>query len=118
MPFPSKKLSEEEVVEIEDEDWEKLDLLELLLQDFQIAYRAFENQDRHGDKFTNFLTKEWAPRMQKELADIEAIQLTADEKRKAEEIGVQWQPVLEHEGEEEIKDLNYWLKKLDEIMPA
>ncbi|KAI0421685.1 hypothetical protein F5X98DRAFT_389923 [Xylaria grammica] len=117
-PPSSNELSEEEIVEIEDEDRETLELLELLLQDFQIAYRAFKNQDGYGDKFTNFLTKEWAPRMQKELADIEAIRLTADEKRKAEEIGVRWQPVLEHEGEEEIKDLNYWLKKLDEIMPA
>ncbi|GAW24011.1 hypothetical protein ANO14919_135900 [Xylariales sp. No.14919] len=118
MPHPSNELSEEEIVEIEDEDWEKLDLLELLIQDFQIAYRVFENQDGHGDKFTNFLTKEWAPRIQKELASVEAIQLTADEMRKAEEIGIQWQPILEDEDEEETRDLNYWLKKLDEIMPA
>ena len=35
----------------------------------------------------------------------------------AEEIGVRWQLGLEDEDEQETRDLEYWVKRLDEIMP-
>ncbi|KAI0113925.1 hypothetical protein GGR51DRAFT_504882 [Nemania sp. FL0031] len=115
----------EEIAEIEDENREKLDLLELLLREFQIDYYKFETQDMKGGKFANFLTEVWATRMKQVLAGIESIQLTADEKREAEEIGVRWNPALEYRyerGQEEEKkagiDLEFWLKLVDEIMPA
>ncbi|KAI0438470.1 hypothetical protein F4803DRAFT_97965 [Xylaria telfairii] len=76
--------SEEEIMEIEDEYREKLDLLELLLQYFQVADRSFESQGGQGDKFTSFLITERSPRVHHELANIETIQLTAYEKSKAE----------------------------------
>ncbi|KAI0532208.1 hypothetical protein GGR58DRAFT_491002 [Xylaria digitata] len=119
MPFTEHNLPEEDIMEIEDEDREKLDLLERLLQDFQIAYCNFKLQDGQGDAFTNFLTTEWSTRMQQELARIESIRLTPDERLKAEEIGIRWGPVLEDEEDEEDEEsLDYWLKRLDEIMPA
>ncbi|KAI1736874.1 hypothetical protein F4680DRAFT_430391 [Xylaria scruposa] len=117
MPEIQYELSDEEIVEIEDEDREKLDLLEILLEDFQIAYSSFKSQDRHEYGFTDFLTTEWSPRMEPVLADIEAIQLTENDKLKAEEIGVQWQSTLEDEDEQDTNDLGYWVKILDEFMP-
>ncbi|KAI1349286.1 hypothetical protein F5Y01DRAFT_187508 [Xylaria sp. FL0043] len=121
VPWKESKFSEEEIAEIEEEHRERLNLLELLLEDFQIAYCNFKNPDGKGDKFTSFLTEEWSPTMQQALAGLEAIQLTAEEKKKAEEIGVRWQSVLEDTIEGDIEDhgsLEYWLERLDEIMPA
>ncbi|KAI0799046.1 hypothetical protein GGR55DRAFT_692968 [Xylaria sp. FL0064] len=119
-PWTDYQWSEEETKEIEDEHRERLDLLEVLLEDFQVAYCAYESQDGQG-KFTSFLTREWSPRMQQVLAGLESVQLTAEEKLNAEEIGVRWQPASEDLDEEEAEDpesLEYWLKRLDEIMPA
>ncbi|KAI1271258.1 hypothetical protein F5Y07DRAFT_404568 [Xylaria sp. FL0933] len=121
VPWKESALSEKEIAEIEEEHRERLNLLEVLLEDFQIAYCNFKNPDEKGDKFTSFLTEEWSPRMQEALVGLEAIQLTAEEKKKAEEIGVRWQSVSEDTVAEDIEDLDsleYWLKRLDEIMPA
>ncbi|KAI0964920.1 hypothetical protein F4678DRAFT_486032, partial [Xylaria arbuscula] len=102
VPWKELEWTEEEILEIENEYRHKLNLLELLLEDFQIAYYNFENQDRQQGKFTDFLTVEWAPRI----------------KRKAEEIGVRCQPVSEDEDNKGSEDLDDWLGKMDEIMPA
>ncbi|KAI0125524.1 hypothetical protein BJ170DRAFT_596772 [Xylariales sp. AK1849] len=118
MPWGAAKWSVQEIEDIEDEDREKLDLLEFLLQDLQIAYRTFECPNGKGDRFTNFLTTEWSPRMQQVLAGIEVIQLTANDRLEAEEIGVRWIPTSEDESKEETQDLTYWLKRLDMIMPV
>ncbi|KAI0427057.1 hypothetical protein F5Y09DRAFT_350725 [Xylaria sp. FL1042] len=118
MPWGESEWSQEDIVEIEDVNRERLSLLELLLEDFRIAYCNFESQDKQGDKFTNFLTKEWSPRMQQALVDLEAVKLTSEGSLKAEEIGIRWAPVLEEEEDDESEDLKYWLKMLDEMMPA
>ncbi|KAI0553642.1 hypothetical protein F4679DRAFT_529966 [Xylaria curta] len=55
--------------------------------------------------------------MNRILANIEAIQLTEKDKLKAEEIGVRWQSTLEDEDEQDISNLGYWMKRLDEITP-
>ncbi|KAI0547162.1 hypothetical protein F4679DRAFT_555052 [Xylaria curta] len=119
LPWSVCELSDDDIAEIEDENRVQLDLLELLLQDFQVAYDRFESQDSQGDKFTSFLTAEWAPKMQQTLADQEAIQLTAYEKMEAERIGVRWQPEPEVQNKREYdwRDLEYWMEDLDNIMP-
>ncbi|KAI1420862.1 hypothetical protein F5Y12DRAFT_85019 [Xylaria sp. FL1777] len=119
MPWGECELSDDDIGEIEDENRVQLDLLELLLQDFQVAYDRFESQDSQGDKFTSFVTAEWAPKMQQTLADQEAIQLTAYEKMEAERIGVRWQPEPEVQNKRkyDMGDLEYWIEELDNIMP-
>ncbi|KAI0863793.1 hypothetical protein F4860DRAFT_501756 [Xylaria cubensis] len=119
MPWRECELSDDDIAEIEDENWVQLDLLEHLLRDFQVAYDGFESQSSQGDKFTSFLTVEWAPKMQQTLADQEAIQLTAYEKMEAERIGVRWQPEPEVQDKREYDrgNLEYWMKELDSIMP-
>ncbi|KAK5635392.1 hypothetical protein RRF57_011104 [Xylaria bambusicola] len=117
IPYEECQLSEEEIMEIEDENRQKLDRLELLLQDFQVGYSSFEIPDGQGDKFTSFLNTEWSPRMQQELADMEALQMTEDEKLRAEEIGVRWGPEPEVRNKREPSNFEYWLKELDEIIP-
>ncbi|KAI1127598.1 hypothetical protein F5Y10DRAFT_242571 [Nemania abortiva] len=115
LPKIQPEWSEEEIMEIEDENREKLDLLELLLQDFQIAYGSFESQDGQGDRFTNFITAVWSPKIQQVLADMETFQLTANDKLKAEEIGVRWEPALDNP---DMGELEHLLKKLDGMLPA
>ncbi|KAI0505907.1 hypothetical protein F5B22DRAFT_490884 [Xylaria bambusicola] len=110
-------LSEQEIMEIEDENREQLDRLELLLGELQLGYSNFKSPDVQGDKFTSFLTAEWSPRMQQELADMEAIRMTEDEKLKVEELGVRWGPEPEVRNEGESSDLDIWLKELDKIIP-
>lgn len=112
------RLTSEEVEEIQDEECEKLGVLEQLVEDFNIQYDEFENKDKEGDKFTNFLTSHWAAKMQDVLADSEARELTARERREAEEVGVRWDISPKEIVEEPIKDFEYWMKKLDEIAPA
>ena len=117
MPFYQSAWSKDDIVEIEDEYREQLNLLNHLMQDFQLAYSNFECQENQGDKFTSFLTKEWSPMMQQTLAEREAIQLTENEKLKAEELGVRWQSTPEEDGEAENRDIEYWLRKLEAILP-
>lgn len=118
MPYRESTWSAEEIEEIADEDHEKLELFELLLRRFQAQYLYFQNHDETGHKLASFLTTQWSPGMQQVLADAEVIELTEEEKRKAKEVGVQWELVSEKKIKEEKKDLDYWLRRLDKILPA
>ncbi|KAI1357242.1 hypothetical protein F5Y08DRAFT_353166 [Xylaria arbuscula] len=119
MPDEVCKLSENDIADIEDENRKEIELLEVTIQDLQRAYRDFEHQDNQADKFTSFLIAEWAPKMQRILADLEANQMTEDERLQAEEIGVRWQPAKEDDEleEEDMGNIEYWLRELDKIMP-
>lgn len=55
--------------------------------------------------------------MESVLTDLEAVKMTQDELRAAEDIGVKWSAV-EEESEEDGEDdtqLDYWVKELDKI---
>ncbi|KAI0439419.1 hypothetical protein F4803DRAFT_568563 [Xylaria telfairii] len=110
-------LSKDDIADIEDDNREQIDLLKRLLQEFQVSFRNYDYQDSQGDKFTSFLTTEWSARMQEILADLEVVPLTAENRQQAEDIGVRWQPAWKDKEQEDTKDIKYWLKWLDEVMP-
>lgn len=79
--------------------------------------------------FTEFLTSYWGPRMHDVLAELHAAELTEEEMRAAESIGVTWHdespPLeeLEEEEEEEEEDdiisrdqMEYWVRELNKIV--
>lgn len=107
--------SPEEVVEIQDVDSEGLDLLEKLMGEFTEEYR------RRGVNFADFLVSFWAARMDKVLADLEAVRLTEKQRRNAESLGVKWEEEkVEEEKEVEKEDktsLEYWRRRFDEVAP-
>ncbi|KAJ3579339.1 hypothetical protein NPX13_g1225 [Xylaria arbuscula] len=117
VPLRVRELSEDDIADIEEENREKIELLETTLQDLHHAYCDFEHEDNHGGKVTSFLTAEWAPRMQRILADQEAMKMTEDERVQAEQIGVRWRPAGEDDEKVDRGNLEYWLRRLDEIMP-
>lgn len=108
----------EEVDEIRDEEHERLGVLEQLVREFEEKYDNFQNTEKQGDKFTNFLTAHWAPKMEQVLADLELRDLSAQELRAAEEVGVIWDKPPTQVAEEPVKDFEYWMRKLDDIAPS
>lgn len=105
----------EEVDEIRDEEHERLGVLEQLMREFEVQYDDFQNTGKQGDKFTNFLTAHWAPKMEQVLADLELRDLSARELRAAEEAGVIWDKPPTQVAEEPVKDFEYWMRNLDNI---
>lgn len=108
----------EEVDEIRDEEHERLGVLEQLVREFEERYDTFQNTEKQGDKFTNFLTAHWAPKMEQVLADLELRDLSAQELRAAEEVGVIWDKPPTQVAEEPVKDFEYWMRELDNIAPS
>lgn len=103
--------SVEEIQEIQNEETSALGLLERLVDEFTSKYKE------KGEEFTTFLSGHWTQRMESVLTDLEAVKMTQDELRAAEDIGVKWSAV-EEESEEDREDdtqLDYWVKELDKI---
>ncbi|KAJ9157850.1 hypothetical protein NKR23_g745 [Pleurostoma richardsiae] len=117
-------MSKEEVEEIHDEDREMLKLLEDLLADFKRELCS-------GVSLTGFLERLWTPRMQDVLRTLEARRLASEEIEAAEKIGVVWDtarmsnshsygpdpPEPESDEEDDEDTVEYWMAKLDEILP-
>jgi hypothetical protein len=111
MPYPPKH-SAEEIEEIQNEESITLELLESLVEEYTSKYKEA------GEEFTVFLSGYWAQRMERVLADLEAIKLTQDELRAAEDVGIRWCVEKEEDSEDKVEDLtqlDYWIKKLDKI---
>ncbi|KAI7777504.1 hypothetical protein LA080_003453 [Diaporthe eres] len=108
----------EEVDEIRDEEHERLGVSEQLIRELEVQYDNFQSTGKQGDKFTNFLTAHWVPKMEQVLADLERRDLSARELRAAEEAGVIWDKPPTQVAEEPVKDFEYWMRKLDDIAPS
>ena len=111
MPCPPEH-SAEEVQEIQNEESSTLELLESLVEEYTSKYKE------SGEEFTVFLSGYWAQRMGSVLADLEAIKLTQDELWAAEDVGIRWCVEKEEDSEgkdEDLTQLDYWIKRLDKI---
>ncbi|KAF4471107.1 hypothetical protein FALBO_1974 [Fusarium albosuccineum] len=104
----------EEIEEIHQEDSARLQLLEDLLVEFEAGCGSNANLDP-------FIRDTWIPRMRAVNAELDSQKLTEEEFMKAEECGVEWidrgdkvSPSSDIK-DEVPEDLEYWLRKLDEI---
>jgi hypothetical protein len=106
---------EEELEKFREEDSPLIELLEELMEEFEAKY-FFSDED-----FLEFLGACWKGRIEGVLEEMEECQATDEQKRKLEEIGVNWRKEVYHEPrvievEEEERDLSYWVKRMDEIV--
>lgn len=115
-----KWLTNEEIEEIQDEDKEKLKTLEELMEQFELEFNELQHTEDGGNPFTSFLMATWAPRMEQVLRDMELRNLTLQELRESEEAGVVWDVSPPEAGIEldPVRDVEYWMTKLDEIAPS
>ncbi|OLN91704.1 hypothetical protein CCHL11_06627 [Colletotrichum chlorophyti] len=115
--FAESHISLEEANEIQQEQQEEL----LLLEDLLIE---FEEKCGSNAAFTTFIENYWKPRMTAVLDDLHSRKLTMNERRAAEEVGVEWSSDEEENDEgdkpskplEREKDLEYWMGMLNEIV--
>lgn len=84
MGFPRRNYSEEVIKEMQEEDHDLLHLLDGLVEEF------VEELESSGDTFERFLTGYWVDRMEEIMEVLEAAQMSPEQLRAAEEIGVIW----------------------------
>lgn len=109
----------EKVEEIQDEYAYELALLEELLGEFESELVAIlQNPEQGLVDLIDFWERTWVGRMTEVLERIEGSDLTDDERRGAEEIGVVWDkmgPEPPPEVEEDWTKLDYWMSELERI---
>ena len=110
----------DDIREIEEEQAALLDILEDLVEDFQDRVtRIFEQDDTYVIGYINqFWTGYWRDRITEVLSKLDGNDLSDEEKRGAEGIGVKWnaQSMSPEESPEEDKtNIEYWLRRVEEI---
>jgi hypothetical protein len=84
MPYPPEH-SLEEIQEIQEEDHDRLSLLDDLVEEFTIELRDSQ------DVFEQFLVRYWVPRIEEVQIELDAMRMTADERLAAELVGIKWE---------------------------
>lgn len=114
----SGPLPEEEMQEIEDEDYSLFGLFESLLIEFETGLR----HDISLEGFFEWMRVDWAPRMQEVREELESQRLTDEQLRDAESIGVVWEvygpnPMENKADLSESREADLWdaMDQLDEI---
>ncbi|KLO97437.1 Uncharacterized protein LW93_3415 [Fusarium fujikuroi] len=104
----------DDIEEIHDEDSASLQLLEDLVEEFEIRSGSISSSDR-----SSFLRDVWAPKIQGTLEESNRRELTEENLRHAEDCGVVWR---DHQHEDSRMTLPYlpsdlegWMKRLDDI---
>lgn len=114
------RYSPEEVSAIRNEDEWGLELLEELMGDLVKEYR------QRGMELEEFVISCWKLRMDEVLTEKASVQLTEEERRDAERIGVRWDTHSDYFDEDEYmqewlmehKSRENWVKRLDRIAPV
>jgi hypothetical protein len=107
---------EEDLQELREEDSSLVEILEELVQEFETDYKPSEG------KFLPFLGRYWKYRMGEVLEEMDTCKLSDEQKRKLEGIGVNLYeemeeiPWVEEVQMKEEKDLNYWIRRMDQIV--
>lgn len=108
-----------DIRDIEEEQAALLDILEDLVEDFQDRVtRILEQDDADiiGD-IKQFWTGYWRDRMEDVLSKLDGDDLSDEEKRGAEGIGVKWNDaqIMGSEDDEDQADIQYWFRYIEEI---
>ncbi|KAE8450795.1 hypothetical protein EG329_005708 [Mollisiaceae sp. DMI_Dod_QoI] len=106
---------EEELQELREEDSFLVKSLEELMEEFEMKYNA------SGENLPLFVERYWKHRMEEVIAEMDEYELSDEEKRKLEELGVDLLEEIEEESEEEEDemeewDLNYYIRRMDQIV--
>lgn len=113
----------EEVDIINEEQDRLLRKLEELVLEFEEKATEYIKTDLDGQStFSQFWPDYWAVRMEEELRELEGNQLTAVERRAAEDIGVRWETEVTQKETKtknpyDEKDAKHWFWELDKICP-
>jgi hypothetical protein len=107
---------EEDLQELREEDSCLVEILAELMQEFETRYNPAD------ENLPQFVERYWTHRMEEVLEEMDACKLSDEQKRKLEEIGVnlyeerEETPQVEETPTEEKLDLNYWLRRMDQIV--
>jgi hypothetical protein len=106
---------DEDLQELREEDSSLVEILEELMQEFETRYYTSD------ENLLQFVERYWTHR-EEVLEDMDGCKLSDEQKRKLEEIGVnlydemEEMPEVEEIQMEEGKDLNYWIRRMDQIV--
>lgn len=106
-----------------EEDSGKVDLLESLMQTFSTRIENIMSEESYTvDELVSFYETEWHPTLEQKLQEMEGCDITKEERRGAEEIGVQWcdeppsSPIeVIDQNPLDIDSLDYYLTALEQI---
>ena len=128
---PHRRLLDiDNIKEIVEEQADLLQILEKLVGEFGNRITEILGRD-NSDTLAHlafFWTVDWYTRMQEVLAELDGNNLSEEERRAAEDIGVKWDDELSdeeedeqdeeyEEDEEDKKDIGYWFRRIEEIAP-
>lgn len=119
--YTSRWVERDDVDIVIEEQAALLKVLEVLVKEFEEKALEFVKANSSENcPFSQFWVLCWKVRIEEELEKLEGKELTDEERRGAEEIGVRWQ-VSQQEAEKgnpyNRKDPEYWFYELDQICP-
>ncbi|KAH8203374.1 hypothetical protein TruAng_002469 [Truncatella angustata] len=113
------KLSDNEITEVWDSESRLTDLLKTLQVEFAKSYPEL------GLSFVDFLTSQWAPRLERAVLELKNQKMSEDELATTLVLGVRWDneeladttvsSSSESESEDESDDIHYWIEELKKI---
>lgn len=118
--YGGKWVIRDDVDILNEEQAPLLEILERLVAEFEDKAVEYLKTNSDGEnEFPQFWVAYWKVRMEEEVRKLESIELTDEERRGAEEVGVRW---TDQEAEKENpydkeRDVEYWFFELDEICP-
>ena len=106
----------DDIREIEEEQAALLDILEDLVEDFQDRVTRILEQDDTDviGYIKQFWTGYWRDRIEEVLSELDGNDLSDEEKRGAEGIGVKWN-AQSMSPEEDKTNIQYWFRYIEEI---
>lgn len=113
-------LDQEEIDEIREEEADKLELLEVLVEEFEAQFQVVsENASPNHLQFAQFFCDDWVPRMDAVVEELNKIQLSDDERHRAEDAGVIWQVDAPGQTRNPYpkSTFEHWEFELDQIVP-
>jgi hypothetical protein len=116
----TRKYTDEEIQDLQDEQSQTIDLLEDLVQEFNAKADMISQVDMtDSTALESFWMDVWQARMEEVLESRKGDSLTEEERTEAEKLGVVWAQSAEIEEEEERNPLSiaYYLEMLERIVP-